>query len=371
MPAYSSLKCPGSEDGAPDCANPFLLKQILRTQFNVPNISVISDNGAVDQVYSTHHYVDSEEMAAAVTINATTDIDLGNDAVFSKYLGPAVNDGLVTEDTITQSVCRSFYWRFKVGDFDPATMVSYQNIGTDHLNTKANQDLNLLSSQESLVLLKNLRGSLPLTASSIKKLAVIGPLAFSANPYLSNYQGIPDPNQMIPVSKGLQAFVPASATTTAPGCPSTQCPNTSDISAAVTAATGADVAVLVLGLDGSIEAEGKDRTAYPCEGVYPDALALPGCQLNLLKAVGAVTKVVLVLIHGGPVTIPDALQQDYVIGIIDAFYPGPRGGDAVASAIFGTYNPGGRLPTTMYTSSKDIPAITNYDMTTTPGFTYK
>jgi len=105
--------------------------------------------------------------------------------------------------------------------------------------------------------------------------------------------------------------------------------------------------------------------------VYPDALALPGCQNDLLKAVGAVTKVILVLIHGGPVTIIDALNSNFVIGVIDAFYPGPRGGDAVASAIFGDYNPGGRLPTTMFQSSKDIPAITNYDMVTSPGFTYK
>jgi len=200
---------------------------------------------------------------------------------------------------------------------------------------------------------------------------VIGPLAFSANPYLSNYQGVPDPSQMIPISKGLQAYIPATSTTTAPGCPSTQCPNKTDFSAAVTAATGADVTVLVLGLDGSIEAEGKDRVAYACEGALPDALALPGCQNDLLKAIGAVSKVILVLIHGGPITIPDALNNDYVIGVIDAFYPGPRGGDAVASAIFGDYNPGGRLPTTMYQSSKDIPSLTNYDMTTSPGFTYK
>jgi len=128
---------------------------------------------------------------------------------------------------------------------------------------------------------------------------------------------------------------------------------------------------LVLGLDGSVEAEGKDRVAYPCDGVYDDALALPGCQGNLLTAVSAVAPVVLVLVHGGPVTVTNAVNSNNVIAILDAFYPGPRGGDAVAATLFGDYNPGGRLPNTIFQSSTNIPDITNYDMVTSPGFTYK
>ena len=105
-------------------------------------------------VYKTHHYVSTAEDAAAVSMNASTDLDLGHDAIYSNNLGPALKDGKVQLETIQESVWRNFYWRIRLGDFDPAEMVPYQSIGADHLDTKASQALNLLSAQESIVLLK-------------------------------------------------------------------------------------------------------------------------------------------------------------------------------------------------------------------------
>ena len=81
MPAYSGVRCKGSIDGAPDAANSFLLTTVLRQQFAAPNISIISDNGGVSEVYATHHFASSQEEGAAMCMNASTDLDLGHDRI--------------------------------------------------------------------------------------------------------------------------------------------------------------------------------------------------------------------------------------------------------------------------------------------------
>lgn len=144
------------------------------------------------------------------------------------------------------------------------------------------------------------------------------------------------------------------------------------IDEAVKAAKEADVAVLFLGISGSIEWEEYDRSkGYPCQGgeVSP-TLGLPGCQLSLLQAVHQTgTPTVLVLINGGPVSIP--WSKAHIPAILEAFYPGNLGGYAVTDALFGDYNPGGKLPFTLYTNEEALPPLTDYRMSRKPGRTYR
>ena len=358
----------------PDAANPFLLKTVLREEFSAPNISVCSDNGGVAAVYASHHYVDSMEKAAAVCMNATNDLDLGYDLVYTKQLPSAVKDGLVAEDTIRESVIRSFYLRMLVGDFDPPSKVPFQLIDKSSLDTEDNRMLNLDAARKSIVLLKNDKNGLPLQKESIKRIAVIGPNANDSAVMLSNYEGVP--SSIVTVLQGIQAVFGNSTAKVqvdySLGCSDVACSKKSDIQAAADAAKQADCVVMVLGLNSGLEGEGHDRKQTSCEGVAVPLLGLPGCQSELVEAVTQVnSRVFVVLINGGPLSIEGLLSNKKVLGILEAFYPGAVGGTAVADVLFGAYNPSGRMPVTTYHSESELPPAESYDMTLDPGRTYR
>ena len=228
MPAYSGVRVTDLPDkGAPDCANSYLLKTVLRYGFDAPNISVCSDNGGVYLVYSGHNYVNSTELSAAVSMNASTDLDLGHDEIYPNNLQKAIDDHFVEEETIREAVWRSFYLRMRLGDFDPPSKVSYQLIGEDHLDTADNQALNLEAAVKSIVLLKNKDDFLPITSSSLKKIAIIGPNANSDSVLLSNYEGIP--SKIVNIQHGITSYLNSSASSTissAKGCSDVICSKT-------------------------------------------------------------------------------------------------------------------------------------------------
>ena len=371
MPAYSSFKCKYTPEAQPDAANVFLLQTVLREEFGASNISVCSDNGAVEEVYSTHHYTGNLLYAAAVCMNATTDIDLGHDEVYPNYLFLDLASNLVREHTVRRAVWRSFYLRIRVGDFDPVDMVPYQSINASQLNTPQSQALNLKSAHESIVLLKN-SGDLPLDVGGVKKLAVVGPNANSSLVLLSSYMGIPPFN--VTVLQGLQEALKDTGVVVqyASGCPDVKCSNNSDFNAALSTVADADYVIAVMGLDSTVEREGEDRANTTCDSEPIDNLALPGCQTALIEAIiSSNPRVILVLINGGPVSIPTLYENKAVLGIIEAFYPGPLGGIAVADVLFGKYNPGGKMPCTVFHDTKEIAVATDYNMTRPPGRTYR
>ena len=138
------------------------------------------------------------------------------------------------------------------------------------------------------------------------------------------------------------------------------------------AAEGADCVVMVMGLDGHLEGEGHDRKAHPCGADKRSTLGLPGCQSDLISSIQEVNdKIVLILINGGPLTIPMEDQSDKVLAIVEAFYPGALGGRAVAEVLFGKVSPAGRMPVTVVQSEDDIPPSVDYDMASDPGRTYR
>ena len=371
MPAYSSLKCKYAPEGAPDAANNFLLKSVLRGQFGAENVSVCSDNGAVEEVYATHNFTHDLLHAAAVCMNASTDLDLGHDEIYPLFLPTALKENIVKIDTIREAVWRSFYLRIRVGDFDPVSMVPYQLINASQLNTPESQALNLKAAHESIVLLEN-SGDLPLNIGQQKKLAVVGPNANSSLVLLSSYMGIPPYN--VTILQGLLEILKESSTVVqyASGCADVKCSNKSEFQAALSTVQDADYVIAVMGLDSSVEREGDDRANTTCESDPIDNLALPGCQTALVEAIAFSTpRVILVLINGGPVSIPTLYGNPGVLAVVEAFYPGPLGGTAVADVIFGKYNPGGKMPCTVFHNTEQIPYNTDYNMTTPPGRTYR
>ena len=371
MSAYSGMHCKYQPDGAPDPASSFLLKTVLREQFNAPNISTISDNGGVREVYATHRYVGSAELAAAVCMNATNDIDLGHDLVYTQHLQQALSDRLVKEREITDAAIRNLYLRIMLGDFDPPSMVPYQLINKSHLNTRQNQALNLQAARESIVLLKNVNDNLPLDPKSVKNIAIVGPHGNATHTPLSSYAGFP--SKVISTLEAVQQLLSGATVNFALGCPSPRCLDVTQFEEALSIVWSADYVIMVMGLDNVIEWEAHDRVESKCKDTLIDALHLPGCQNEFIKEVIALnSKVIIVLMNGGPVSLPqEVLGDDNVIAIIDAFYPGALGGTAIVDVIFGNYNPGGRMPVTVYTSIAEVPSIVDYNMTTPPGRTYR
>ena len=220
MPAYSGIRVEKySEDGAPDCANEYLLKTILRKEFNVPNISIVSDNGGIKYAVQSQKFFRTAVESAAGSISASTDIDLGFDRVYPDFLQHALDDNLVTEQTIRDAVWRNFYLRMRLGDFDPPSKVPYQSIGGDHLDTINNQAVNMEAAIKSIILLKNKKDFLPILPTSLKKVAVIGP-NINTIP-LSNYQGIP--STTVSVLQGIRASLRGVVVTNATGCSNSKC----------------------------------------------------------------------------------------------------------------------------------------------------
>ena len=180
MGAYSSV------DGVPANASDLLLKQNLRDKWGFDGY-VVSDCGAIGDIYSGHHYAKSIEEAAADAVKAGCDLDCGGEY---SALPNAVKQGLISEATIDKSVKRLFTARMQLGMFDPPAQVKYAQIPPSVIDSPAHRRLALRAARESIVLLKNQNNRLPLS-SSIKSLAVIGPSADEVGVLLGNYNGTP------------------------------------------------------------------------------------------------------------------------------------------------------------------------------------
>jgi beta-glucosidase len=184
--AYSVMCAYNRVDGEPACASPRLLGDILRKQWGFPGY-VVSDCGAVGDIFRGHHTVDSMAAAAARAVKAGTDLDCGNE--YSALI-PALEQKLIAEADIDAAVRRLLTARFRLGMFDPPERVPYTRIPYTVVDSEAHQALALEAARKSIVLLKNEGGLLPLK-KTIKTLAVIGPNADNVESLLGNYNGEP------------------------------------------------------------------------------------------------------------------------------------------------------------------------------------
>lgn len=184
--AYSLMCAYNSIDGKPACANDMLIKQILRGEWKFQGY-IVSDCGAIDDIYLRHKMVSTAPAAAAAAVRTGTDLDCGR--VYPN-LAEAVKEGLITEAQIDTSVSRLFLARFKLGMFDPPSMVKWARIPFKTLDSPANRALALRTARESIVLLKNENNTLPLK-KNLGTIAVIGPNADQWRMLLGNYNGLP------------------------------------------------------------------------------------------------------------------------------------------------------------------------------------
>ncbi|XP_057737784.1 beta-xylosidase/alpha-L-arabinofuranosidase 1 [Arachis stenosperma] len=358
----ASIMCSYNQvNGKPTCADPDLLKGIIRGQWKL-NGYIVSDCDSVEVLYKDQHYTSTPEEAAAETILAGLDLDCGN--YLGQYTEGAIKQGLLNESAIDNAVTNNFAMLMRLGFFDgDPSKQPYGSLGPTDVCTSQNQELAREAARQGIVLLKNSPGGLPLDAKAIKSLAVIGPNANATRVMIGNYQGIPC-NYISPL-QGLTALVPI---TYAPGCPDVACSN-ADLDDATQIAASADATVIVVGASLAIEAESLDRVN----------ILLPGQQQLLVSAVANASKgpVILAIMSGGGMDVSFAKSNDKIASILWVGYPGEAGGAAIADVIFGFHNPSGRLPMTWYPQSYvDKVPMTNMNMradpaTGYPGRTYR
>jgi len=373
LPAFEACICEGKAasimgaynrlNGEPCCASPTLLQQTLREQWGFDGY-VAADCGAVYNIYKFHKVASTAAEASALSVNAGCDLDCGDTY---KALSEAVVGGLIDVATIDQSLVRLFTARFQLGMFDPPEQVSYTQIPYDVNDAQAHRALALQAAHESLVLLKNEHSFLPLPKTT-RRIAVIGPNAHDPEALLGNYNGTPS-HSVTPLD-GLRAkTLPNSELSYARGCGIFN-EDESNFAEAVTMAKNADVVIFVGGLSQALEGEEGQKEGLP-EGLVSQGdrlrLDLPDIQERLLHALHATgTPIVLVLLNGSAVAVNWA--ADHLPAILEAWYPGEEGGTAIADALFGDYNPGGRLPVTFYKAVGDLPPFEDYRM---EGRTYR
>jgi beta-glucosidase len=323
-------------DGIPVTADPFLMKKILRDEWGFQGF-VLSDLGAIQRLYKVHHVVATPKDAACLAIKSGVDMqfyDFGHD-VFQKALIDCVKEGSLPKADLDRAVKAVLRVKFMLGLFD------HPMVDTG-LNAKAHRSqehlaLSLESARQSMTLLKNENHLLPLPKST-QHIAVIGPNADVAR--YGDYEHESN-GEHISLLKGIQDDVPGATVTFDSG---------KNIPAAVAKAKDADVVILGLGERMGISGEGFDRSK----------LDLPGDQEQLLEAVVAAGKpVVLVLENGRPLTIGWA--KEHVPAILEAWYPGEFGGKAIAETLFGENNPAGRLTITFPRSVGQLPDFYNFD----------
>ena len=286
------------------------------------------------------------------------------------HLPKAYEDGLVSEEAITAAVERLMEIRIRLGMMKDYPS-PYEDLSYDLVECKEHVDLSVEAARRSMVLLKNENNMLPLDVKKIRSIAVIGPNANSRAALVGNYQGTS--SRYITPLEGIQQYVGDDVRVTyAEGCHLYKNKveglgeDKDRFKEAVIAAEHADVVVLCLGLDATVEGEEGDAGNEYASGDKL-GLNLPGLQEELLETITAVGKpVVLVLSAGSAIDLSWA--EEHVPAILDSWYPGARGGKAVAEALFGDYAPNGKLPVTFYQGTENLPEFTDYSMA---GRTYR
>ena len=335
--------------------NPWLLTEVLRDEWGFKGY-VVSDSEAVEFISTKHQVANGYEDAVAQAVNAGLNIrtHFTPPADFILPLRSAVKKGKISQETLNQRVAEILRVKFWLGLFDNPYRGDEKRAG-QIVHSPEHQQLALEAARQSLVLLKNEHQTLPLS-KSIRSVAVIGPNADERQQLICRYG--PANAHITTIYEGIKKMLPQADVVYKKGCdiidphfPESEVlefPKAAQeaqmMEEAIEAAKGAEVTVMVLGGNELTVREDRSRTS----------LDLPGRQKELLKKICQLGKpVVLVMIDGRASSINFAAT--HVPAIIHAWFPGEFGGQAIAEALFGDYNPGGRLAVTFPKSVGQIP----------------
>jgi len=353
MGAYQRLygeSCSGSK---------YLLTDILRKDWGFKG-HVVSDCGAVTDMYEGHKLVKSEAEAVAFAIKAGLNLECGNSM---RTMKDAIQQKLITEKDLDKALLPLMMTRLKLGILQPDVSCPYNEFPESVIGCEANRKIAEQAAEESMVLLKN-NGVLPI-AKDIRTLFVTGPGATDAYYLMGNYFGLS--NRYSTYLEGIVGKVSNGTSVNYKQGFMQVFKNLNDVNWSVSESRGAEVSILIMGNSGNTEGEEGDAIASADRGDRVN-LRLPDSQMEYLREVSKdrANKLVVVLTGGSPIDVKEITEL--ADAVVMAWYPGQEGGVALANLLFGDANFSGRLPVTFPKSTDRLPAFDDYSM---KGRTYK
>ncbi|MDD3431310.1 MAG: glycoside hydrolase family 3 C-terminal domain-containing protein [Bacteroidales bacterium] len=349
-------------EGDPCCGSDRLLVNILREGWNYQHV-VVSDCGAIDDFYKEgrHETHPDSASASSAAVRSGTDLECGRSY---KSLIEAVNKGLIAESELDLSLKRLLKARFELGDFDPDSLVPWTRIPMSVVNCEAHQQLALEMARKSLVLLKNDKNVLPLPKKA-DGLLVMGPNADNESMQWGNYNGTP--YNTITILQGLETAVGSKL-------PFIRTPHVvaeemvqATIDSLMASLPACDKVLFVGGISPKLEGEQMRVNLPGFKGGDRTSIELPTVQRALVNALARAGKqIVFINCSGSAMGLSE--EANTCDAILQAWYPGEKGGQAVAEVLFGDYNPSGRLPLTFYAGDHQLPDYEDYSM---KGRTYR
>lgn len=363
LPAWSAASGPDgavavmamypSIDGVPAHGSERWLGEVLRGELDFRGV-VLSEGWGFDTLRYEGVAADQKE-AGAIGLKAGVDLSITYEEAFRQPLLECVEEGSVAEELLDRAVRRVLAAKMRLGLFDPPRREPGE--GWKRLRGEAHLELALRAARESIVLLKNEDGTLPL-AKTLSRVAVIGPNAEEALNMLGDYVSAEITQPIPSVVAAIEAKLEGGEVVFERGCDVTD-PDESGFEAAVAAAAGAKVAILVLG-ERAAHQRSFGTEAQPTIGEPWDvqSLDLSGPQQRLAEAVHATgTPTVVVLVNGRALSV--RWIAAHVPALVEAWLPGECGAEAIAEVLFGDVNPCGRLPVTVPAHVGQLPAYYN------------
>ena len=347
-------------NGEPCCSGPTLLHRILRDEWHFQG-HVVTDCGALDDIFERHKALPGPVETAAAAIKAGVDLDCSD--ILQDDVLKAVNAGLLTRTQVDSALAPLLRTQLRLGFFDDKAAVPFSSYGADSVHNAAHIALARQMATESIVLLKNKDNILPLKKESLASLMIVGPNAFSFDALSGNYHGVS--SRMVTFLEGITAAAgPAMHVEYDQGCDYKD----SIHFGGTWAASNCQATIAVIGLTPVMEGEEGDAFLAPHGGDRAD-LGLPYAHIAYLKALRKAigNKPLIVVVTAGSAVDLSPITP-YADAILLAWYPGEQGGNALADILFGNVSPSGHLPVTFYTTTGDLPAYRDYSM---KGRTYR
>ena len=337
--ALSVMTAFNEYDGVPATGNPYLLKDLLKGEWNFQGF-VVTDYTSINEMVH-HGYARDEAEAGVKAVNAGVDMDLQGEVYFS-YLRGLVDSGFVREKTIDNAVRRILNVKAKLGLFDDPYLYCDRARENQVVSNPEIKALSRDAARRSMVLLKN-EGCLPFDRGD--RIAVIGELAASRRDLLGSWKAAGEWDDMNSILDAVRAYNGAANVIYAEGCRKIGS-DRSGFSEAMDAVAQADKVLMVIGEDWDWSGEAASRTD----------IGVPGIQSELLKMIASAGKpVALVLLNGRPLVLEEESKD--ADAILEAWYPGTMGAEAVTDIVFGQYNPSGKLTMTFPRSVGQIPVF--------------
>jgi len=343
MSAFNDL------NGVPASANPFTLTKVLRGEWKFDGF-VVSDYTSVQELIQ-HGLAANEADAARLALNAGVEMEMVS-RLYNQNGADLLRNGRVSQATIDEAVRRILRMKFRLGLFERpyADENRERSVVLSASNVAAAREI----TGRSIVLLKNERQTLPLS-KNLKSIAVVGPLADDQVDILGSWNGDGSAADVVTLLAGIKAKVSADTKINyAPGC-DVNCESAFGFLNAVQAAALSDVIIIAVGESAAMSGEASSRSS----------LDLPGRQLDLVRALEASGKpLIVVLMNGRPLTINWIAENSPAI--LETWFAGTQAGNAIADVLFGDVNPGGKLPVTFPRSVGQEPLYYNHMNTGRP-----